>query len=60
MLSGSGARETILLVWPRRVMIAVVVEDARGSMSVMWRAELPVARIWEEDKEGREVMERRG
>lgn len=60
MLSGSGAIETILLVWPRRVMMAVVVEEARGSISVICRAELPVARIWEEEREGREEMERSG
>jgi hypothetical protein len=41
-------------------MIAVVAEEARGSISVMCRAELPEARIWEEDREGSDAMERRG
>jgi hypothetical protein len=40
--------------------MAVVVEEARGSISVIWRAELPVARMWEEEREGRETMERSG
>jgi hypothetical protein len=40
--------------------MAVVVEEARGSISVIWRAELPVARMWEEEREGREAMDRIG
>lgn len=40
--------------------MAVVLEEARGSMSVICRAELPVARIWEEEMEGSEAMERSG
>jgi hypothetical protein len=41
-------------------MMAVVVEEARGSISVICRAELPVARMWDEEREGSEAMERRG
>lgn len=40
--------------------MAVVVEEARGSMSVTCRAELPAARMWVEEREGSEVMERSG
>ena len=49
-----------MFVCPRNVMIAVVVDDARGSMSVMCLAEVPAARIWEEDTEGKELSESRG
>jgi hypothetical protein len=38
----------------------VVVEEARGSMSVMCRAEVPTARMCEDDTDGREAMDRSG
>ena len=44
-------------VWPRRVRGETVAAEARGSMRVMWRAEVPAARSL---KVGRAVSERRG
>jgi hypothetical protein len=41
-------------------MMLVVVEEARGSMRVMCLAEVPAARMCDDETEGKEVIERRG
>lgn len=57
MESGSVARLTTALVWPRSVRAEMVVAEARGSISVMWRADVPTARRLREDSEARERRE---
>lgn len=56
MLPGSWARVTTALVWPLRVIVVTEVADVRGSMRVIWRADVPAARRL---RAGREVRERR-
>ncbi len=48
-----------MFLCPRSVIIAVVVDETRGSRRVICRAELPAASICEEETEGREVIENR-
>lgn len=55
-LPGSWVRVTTALVWPRRVMAVMAVADVRGSMRVIWRADVPAARRL---RAGRQVRERR-
>lgn len=48
---------TTALVWPRNVIAEIVVAEARGSMSVICRAEEPAARRLSDDNEVSENSE---